>query len=166
MILRPFDSSLRNLTRYILIKIKVAVTSNFLAKRSSIRESSFVLTQANYRKFQRIIKRKWNKRIFLISNLQFLIHFLLSLLSSHKNEMLVLWLAFNYITLQRNHRSGRSQMLFWIGVLKNFVRACNFIKKKLQRKCFPVKLEKLRALFLQNTSGGRFRNYFRWLLLF
>ena len=31
---------------------------------------------------------------------------------------------------------------------------------KLQHRCFPVKLEKfLRALFLQNTSGGCFWNY-------
>ena len=39
------------------------------------------------------------------------------------------------------------------------MRACNFIKKKLQNRCFPGKLEKLRALFLQNTSGGCFWNY-------
>ena len=38
------------------------------------------------------------------------------------------------------------------------MRACNFIKKKLQRKFIPVKLEKfLRALFLTE--------HFRWLLL-
>ena len=36
--------------------------------------------------------------------------------------------------------------------------ACNFIKKRLQRKCFPMKYEKfLRAVFLQN--------HLRWLLL-
>ena len=77
--------------------MQVAVTSNFLAKRSSFGESSVVLTNVNYRELQRTVKRKWNKRIFLISNLKILIHFLLSLLASHKNEMLVLWLAFNYI---------------------------------------------------------------------
>ena len=49
--------------------------------------------------------------------------------------------------------------IFLIAVLKNFVRACNFIKKKLQHRRFPAKLEKLRALFLQNTSGGCFWNY-------
>ena len=48
----------------------VTVTPNSLAKRSSFRESSFVLTQANYQKFQRKVKRKWNKKRFLISNLQ------------------------------------------------------------------------------------------------
>ena len=32
--------------------------------------SSFVLIQANYRKLQRIVKRKWSKMIFLISNIQ------------------------------------------------------------------------------------------------
>ena len=49
----------------------VAVTSNSLAKRSSFRESSFVPTQANYRKFQRTVKRKWNKSIFLIQIYKF-----------------------------------------------------------------------------------------------
>ena len=40
-----------------------------------------------------------------------------------------------------------------MGVVKNFVRACNFIKRKLRHRCFPVKLKK----FL--------RENFRWLLL-
>ena len=45
-----------------------------------------------------------------------------------------------------------------MGVVKNFVRACNFIKKKLRHRCFPMKLKKfLRALF--STEN------FRWLLL-
>ena len=36
-------------------------------------------------------------------------------------------------------------------------RACNFIKKKIQHRCFTVKFAKfLRAPFLQNTSGGCF----------
>ena len=35
------------------------------------------------------------------------------------------------------------------------LQACNFIKKRLQRKCFPVKFAKfLRTPFLQNTCGG------------
>ena len=39
-------------------------------------------------------------------------------------------------------------------------QACNFIKKRLQYKCFSVNIEKfLRKAFLQNTSGGCF-----WLL--
>ena len=42
----------------------VAVTSNSLAKRISFRESSSVLAQANYRKLQGTVKRKWNKTIF------------------------------------------------------------------------------------------------------
>ena len=48
-----------------------------------------------------------------------------------------------------------------IGVLKNFANylcwseACNFIKKRVQHGCFPVKLAKfLRTLFLQNTFRG------------
>ena len=68
-------------------------------------------------------------------------------------------------------RSSRSQALFKNSVLKNFVnftrkhlrwnlflmklKACNFIKKRLRRRCFPVKYAKfLRTpFFLQNTSG-------------
>ena len=37
------------------------------------------------------------------------------------------------------------------------LRTCNFIKKRLQRRCFPVKFAKfLRAPFLQKASGGCF----------
>ena len=51
-------------------------------------------------------------------------------------------------------RSSRSQMFFKIGVLKNFaiftgkhlcwslLQACNFIKKRLQHRCFPVHIAK------------------------
>ena len=55
-----------------------------------------------------------------------------------------------------NSRTSRSQMLFKIGVLKNYanfpgkhlcrslflIRACNFVKKSLQHRCFPVKFAK------------------------
>ena len=35
------------------------------------------------------------------------------------------------------------------------LKACNFIKKRPQQKCFPVNITKvLRTAFLQNTSGG------------
>ena len=35
------------------------------------------------------------------------------------------------------------------------LKACNFIKKRLQHRCFPVKFAKfLRTPFLQNISGG------------
>ena len=68
-------------------------------------------------------------------------------------------------------RSTRSQMFFKIGVLRNFViftgkqsslfnnvaclRACNFLKKRLHRRCFAVKIAKsLRTPFLQNNSGS------------
>ena len=38
-------------------------------------------------------------------------------------------------------------------VLQNRCQACNFIKKRLQHQCFPMKFTKfLRKLFLQNTS--------------
>ena len=38
-------------------------------------------------------------------------------------------------------------------VLQNRCQACNFIKKRLQHRCFPMKFTKsLRTPFLQNTS--------------
>ena len=38
-------------------------------------------------------------------------------------------------------------------VLQNRCQACNFIKKRLQHRCFPMKFIKFfRALFLQNIS--------------
>ena len=61
---------------------------NALAKRSLFGESTFVLTQANSRKFQRTVTRNCNKRMNLISNLQIPIHFLLLLFVWHVNEML------------------------------------------------------------------------------
>ena len=40
------------------------------------------------------------------------------------------------------------------------LQACNFIKKRLQHRCFSVKFAKsLRASFLQNTSGDCFWKY-------
>ena len=68
-------------------------------------------------------------------------------------------------------RCSRSQMFFKLGVLKNFViftgkylcRSLFLIKltpktpKRLQHRCFLVNYAKfLRAPFLQNTSGGCF----------
>ena len=55
-------------------------------------------------------------------------------------------------------RSSRSQMSFKIGVLKNFLQACTFIKKRLQPRCFSVKLAK----FLRTPF---FKGHLRWLLL-
>ena len=68
--------------------------------------------------------------------------------------------------IKTKSRSSRSQMFFKIGVLKNFapvlesiidkvagLKACNFIKKRLQYRCLPVKFAKFyRTPFLQNTS--------------
>ena len=63
-------------------------------------------------------------------------------------------------------------MFFGIGALQNFalleflfnnvtgLQACNFIKKRLQCRCFSIKLAKsVRASFLQNTSGRCFWKY-------
>ena len=61
---------------------------NALAKRSLFGESTFVLTQADSRKFQRTVTRNCNKRMNLISNLQIPIHFLLLLFVRHVNQML------------------------------------------------------------------------------
>ena len=60
-------------------------------------------------------------------------------------------------------RSRRSQMFFKINVFKNFVNftgkhICNFIKKRLQHRCFPVKFGK----FFKNIF---FTEYLRWLFL-
>ena len=65
-------------------------------------------------------------------------------------------------------RSSRSQMFFKIRVLRYFViftgkhlcclKACNFIKKRLLKGCFPVNIAKfLRTAF--------FIEHFQWLLL-
>ena len=44
------------------------------------------------------------------------------------------------------------------------LEACNFIKKRLWHRCFPVNFVKfLRTPFLQNTSGGCFSTLFRGL---
>ena len=72
-------------------------------------------------------------------------------------------------------RSSRLQMFFKIGVLETFTDftgkhlcwslfliklqayACNFIKRRIQNKCFPVKFAKfLKTPFLQNSSGSCF----------
>ena len=70
-------------------------------------------------------------------------------------------------------RRSRSPMIFKKGVFKNFgistrkylhwilflimLQACSFLKKKLQRRYFPVKSAKfLKTHFLQNTSVGAF----------
>ena len=74
-------------------------------------------------------------------------------------------------------RSSRSQIFFKIGILKISqysqestcvgslynkvagVKACNFIKKKLQHRCFPVSIAKfLRTVFVYNASGGCLSN--------
>ena len=79
---------------------------------------------------------------------------------------------------ERNYRRSRSQLFFKKGVLKKIrkfyrkipvlaspfnkvadLKTCNFVKNRLQHRCFPVKFEKfLRTFLLQNTSGGHFWN--------
>ena len=39
-------------------------------------------------------------------------------------------------------------MFFYIGALKHVVRACNFVKKRLQKRCFPAELDKFLRAFL------------------
>ena len=47
-------------------------------------------------------------------------------------------------------------LFYKVGALK----ACNFIKKKLQHRCFSVKFSKFsKTFFLQNTPGGYFWKY-------
>ena len=70
------------------------------------------------------------------------------------------------------YRSNRLQMFFGTGALKHFTmmeflsnkvagpQASNFMKKRLQHRCFSVKLAKsLRTAFLKNTSGVCFWKY-------
>ena len=74
---------------------------------------------------------------------------------------------------QTTFRNNLSHVFFKIGVLNNFanltgkhqleslfnkgLQAFNFIKRRHQLRCFPVKCKKfLRTPFLQNTSGGCF----------
>ena len=90
-----------------------------------------------------------------------------------------IWFLSNFIQFSMQYittiKSSRSQMFFEIGVLKvcNIHRktpvleslfskvasleACNFIKKRLQHRCFPVNIAKfLRKFYLKNTTGGCF----------
>ena len=55
-------------------------------------------------------------------------------------------------------RNSRSQMFFKIGVLGVLdLKACKFIKKRLQHRCFAVKFANFfRKPFLLNTSSGCF----------
>ena len=121
-----------------------AITSNSLAKLSSFRESSFALTQVNYRKLRRTVKQKWNKIIFLISNLQ--IPFLLSLLTSYEKEILVFWLEFNAIQKQPPRAFPRKS-------------CCENMQQLYRRtpmpKCDFNKVAKhiFRTTFTKNTSG-------------
>ena len=80
----------------------------------------------NYRKFQRTVKRKWNKRIALISNLQSPIQFLLSLLVSYENEIPVLWPAVSYMRPQ--------QKLMFLFYVKKYLR----IKKSTRQKLMAL----------------------------
>ena len=80
-------------------------------------------------------------------------------LDSLNLQYYLLWLAFNYIKPQQKLQKQSF-------VHKNFMRACNFIKKRVQHRYFPVNLEKiLKELFLQNTSSGCFWNYYSFFRL-
>ena len=77
------------------------------------------------------------------------------------------------------YRSSHSQIFFWTGALKSFamlkflsnkiagLQACNFIKKRLQHRCFSVKFSKsLRASSSQNIYGGYIWKYLMNFLFF
>ena len=52
-------------------------------------------------------------------------------------------------------KSSRMPLVFWLFLLENRNKACNFIKKILQHKCFPVNFVKFgKTSFLQNSSCG------------
>ena len=87
-------------------------------------------------------------------------------------EQMFSWLAeiFNF----KLNRRSRSEMFFKIGVLKNFAiftekylcwslflikfQVCNFVKKRLQHKCFPVNIAKIWRIAFAIEHP-------RWLLL-
>ena len=89
------------------------------------------------------------------------------------SQRMTLWLSF---VNPRKGRSSHSQMFLWNRCSEIFLKfhrkkpvlvsllnkvadlkVCNFIKKRLQHRRFPVKFRKcLRAPFLQNTFGGWF----------
>ena len=65
------------------------------------------------------------------------------------------------LNVKQTLRSSRSQMFFKKSVLGNFAwrfQACNFIKKRLQHRCFPMKFAK----FLRTPI---FTEHLQWLLL-
>ena len=56
-----------------------------------------------------------------------------------------------FVNVKPNNRSSRPEVLYGKGVLRNFTKftgrhlwaeACNFIKKRLWRRCFPVNFVK------------------------
>ena len=56
------------------------------------------------------------------------------------------------LEISQNSQENTSVRVSFLTKLQ--ISACNFIKKSLQHRCFPVNLAKfLRAPFLQNTSG-------------
>ena len=90
-----------------------------------------------------------------------------------------MWFLNNFIQFSMQYittiRSSRSQMSFEIGVLKTCnihrktpvlesllskvasLEACNFIKKRLHYRCFPVNIAKvLRKFYIKNTTDGCF----------
>ena len=88
-----------------------------------VKKQIWLRSQANYRNLQRTVK--WEKRIFLISNLQIPIHFLLSLLVWNINEMLVLWLAVSNMRPQ--------QKLLFLFYVKKYFRIKKWRRQKLVR---------------------------------
>ena len=73
------------------------------------------------------------------------------------SQILLLFLTAFYIFLRISQYSQKTPVLesFFNKVAGQ--KACNFIKKELQSRCFLVNVAKfLRATFLQNTSSGCF----------
>ena len=89
------------------------------------------------------------------------------------NYLQVIWGLYHIVTAflsvpSISNRKSRSQMFFEIGLLKNLANftgkhlcwsLCNFIKKRLQHRCFSVK-------FVKFPRIPFFREHFWWLLLF
>ena len=55
------------------------------------------------------------------------------------------------------NRSRCSQLFFELGVLKNF-EVCNFIKRRLHNRCFPVNIAKFfRTVFYRTPPAAAFQ---------
>ena len=124
----------------------------------------YTVTERDIFNIGKLCLNSYDLSIFVRNFRNFLNNFDRVILCFKRNKMLISFLikciqfSMQYITTTR---SSRSQMIFEIGVLKvgniHRLEACNFIKKILRHRCFPVNIAKcLRKFYLKNNTGGCF----------